>query len=288
MRLVVKKDGHAVNELMFAKGPIYIGRHTHSQVLLSDSAVSRQHAVIFFTQEENWVVEDLDSANKTYLNDKPIHKAEIKTGDIVRISDFIIEIDLNEQSDAEEKTDLADTLTTAMRGPQIIARELDSPQAPPIRMPAKRTADFLKATKAIAQAGTLDEVLISLLDIMAEQFDAFHAWVALRSQPSGPMTSHAGKKRDGSALRLDKIKLSKNINQAVEKNEFLLFLFSRDPNQPKKGDLRSAVIAPVMGGDGCFGLFYVDNAIDDEHYSLSDLDYLMLLGIHTAARLETL
>jgi len=233
VRLVVKKDDRAVNELRFAKGPIYIGRHTHNQVFLSDPAVSRQHAVIFCTPEGNWVVEDLDSANKTYLNDKPVHKAEIKTGDIVRISDFIIEIGLNEQSDTGEKTDLADTLTTAMRGPQIIARELDSPQAPPIRMPAKRTTDFLKATKAIAQAGTLDEVLISLLDIMAEQFDAFHAWVALRSQPSGPMTSHAGRKRDGSSLQLDKIKLSKNINQAVEKNDFLLFLFSRDPNQPR-------------------------------------------------------
>jgi hypothetical protein len=31
---------------------------------------------------------------------------------------------------------------------------------------------------------------------------------------------------------------------------------------------------------------YVDNAMDHEHYSLSDLDYLMLLAIHTAAIVE--
>jgi hypothetical protein len=41
-----------------------------------------------------------------------------------------------------------------------------------------------------------------------------------------------------------------------------------------------------MDPTGCFGVLYVDNAMDHEQYNLSDLDYLMLLAISTAAILE--
>jgi hypothetical protein len=48
-----------------------------------------------------------------------------------------------------------------------------------------------------------------------------------------------------------------------------------------KGRIRSAIVAAIMRPTGCFGVLYVDNAMIHEHYSLSDLDYLMLM--HTAA-----
>jgi hypothetical protein len=47
--------------------------------------------------------------------------------------------------------------------------------------------------------------------------------------------------------------------------------------------IRSAMIAAVMRPTGCFGVLYVDNAMKEKHYSLSDLDYLMLVAMHTAA-----
>ena len=47
--------------------------------------------------------------------------------------------------------------------------------------------------------------------------------------------------------------------------------------------IRSAIIAPVVGPDGAFGVLYIDNAMNREYYTLSDLDYSMLLAIHTAA-----
>jgi hypothetical protein len=48
------------------------------------------------------------------------------------------------------------------------------------------------------------------------------------------------------------------------------------------------MIAAVVGPAGCYGVLYVDNAMMHEHYSLSDLDYLMLLAMHTAAVLKRL
>lgn len=284
MRLVVKKGGRTVNEFGFSRGPIYIGRSSDSQVFLPDRTVSRQHAVIFATKDGRWMVEDLDSANKTYLNDEAVHKAEIKTGDCLRITDFTIEINLEEGAGADKPIHLEDTLTTTSREPQIIVRRLDAEHAPDIRLPARRAKDFIEATEAICRANGLDEVLGVLLNIALRQFDANKSWCALRNESSGPMTCHAGKSRDGGAVEISEIKLNEKISQAVEKCQFLLLpQVSAHIEEAKIG---SAMIAPVMDPAGCFGVLYIDNAREQERYSLSDLDYLMLLAIHTAAILE--
>ena len=296
MRLVVKKDSQTVNEFRFDRGPVYIGRHEHSQVFLPDRAVSRQHAAVFATQDGKWVVEDLDSANKTFLNDKAIHKAEIKTGDCIRIGIFTIEINLEAEADTDVPIHLEDTLIPQAQKPapastastasarEVIVRRPDIVHAPDINLPARRVKDFLQATEAICKANGPDEVLKALLSITLRHFKAYHSWCALRNQPEGPMTAHAGKCRDGHAVQLNKIKLNEKITQAIDKKEFLLFPRVSAPKDAEK--VRSAMIAPIIDPDGCFGVWYVDNAMEHGYYSLSDLDYLMLLAIHTAAIVE--
>jgi pSer/pThr/pTyr-binding forkhead associated (FHA) protein len=284
MHLVVKQKGRTISELRFSEGPIYIGRHIHSQVFLPDRAVSRQHAAIFTTADGKWMVEDLDSANKTYLNDKAVHKAEIKSGDRLRISDFTIEIHLEADTDADKKIHLEDTLVTTSPKPQIIVRKPDAEHAPDIRLPAKRTKDFLQATEVICKAGGPHEILEALLNITLNQFSASRAWCALRNEPAGPMTSHTGKTSTGQQVEISDIKLGSKIAQSVEKAQFLLL--PQVPVQMEQQGILSAMIAPIMDPTGCFGVIYVDNATDQEPYTLSDLDYLMMLAIHTAAILE--
>ena len=282
MRLVVKQQGGSTSELQFNRGPIHIGRGTDSQVFLPDRKVSRQHAVIFSTPQGKWIVEDLDSANKTHLNDKAIHKAEIKTGDKIRIAAFTIEVDLEGAAETDKPTHLEDTLVTTSREPQVITRDFHIEHAADIRFRAARAKDFVEATEAICKAGGADAVLRTLLTIMFRQFNAYQAWCALRNEPDGPMTSHSGKRRDGQSVSLNDIELNEKITHAVEKGVFLLF----PKGSGTKAAIGSAMIAPVIDPDGCFGAIYVDNAPDDPPYNLSDLDYLMLLAIHTAAILE--
>jgi len=234
------------------------------------------------------MVEDLDSANKTYLNDEAVHKVEIKTGDCLRIVDYTIEVNLEEVSEEEKPIELEDTLTVTARGPQMIERQLTTPDAPPIRLPAKRVAEFLEATEAIGKANNLDELLLALLDITSKQLGTYHAWCALRNGATGPMTCHAGRNRDGQPMEMSDIKFNEKITESIEKDQYLLYIFSRDMTVEKKIQVRSIVIAPVLSRGGCFGVLYANNTFRDDHYSLSDLDYLMLLGIHTAAVIEKL
>jgi GAF domain-containing protein len=99
------------------------------------------------------------------------------------------------------------------------------------------------------------------------------------------MTYQAGKNRTGQKVALSDIKLQRKIAQAVEKGQFLVL--PRVSAQVEEEEaIRSALIATIMRPNGCFGVLYIDNAIKDKHYSLSDLDYLMLVAMHTAAVLR--
>jgi hypothetical protein len=245
--------------------------------------------VINSTDEGRWAIEDMGSSNKTYLNDKAIDKAEIKHGDCLRITDFLIEIIFEEQAGEEMPIQPEDTLQleAALATPkhETVVRRPDAQHAPAMRLAAKRLTDFSKATERIFDAGTLDELLLTLLDITLEQFNAYHVWCALRTQPAGPMICHGGKRRDGSPVQLSELQLGDKITQAVEKGQF--FVLPRVSAQMEaKERIRSAMVAAVMRQSGCFGVLYVDNAMIHEHYSLSDLDYLMLIAMHTAAILK--
>ena len=350
MRLVVKQKGQEDRKFDFAEGPVKIGRRGSNEVTLPDRSVSKHHAAFLTDETGKWIVKDLGSANKTYLNSSVITQAEIKTGDSIRISDFTLEITLDGSFAPEAETETETAADTAAEldaeldakftaelaaetavepaaetsaatetdtaqesaapaaetdaeqesaapaattvgfssGPQIVVRKPDAVQAPPIRFPAKRADDFIILTRAVRKAESLDKLLLELLNITSTQCDAFRGWCALRSDPNGPMTCHAGKHRNGQAIELEDLDLKDKINEAIEKNEFLLFVFSRVPGQKKGTGTRSVMIAPITNHAGCFGVIYIDNALGDEHYSLSDLDYLMMVAIHTASILEKL
>ncbi len=290
MRLILKQKDGSTKEFQFTEGPISIGRAADSHIFLPDRMVSRQHAVILSTDEDKWMIEDLDSASKTYLNDKAIHKSEIKDGDCIRIADCIIEFNPEKDVKAEKELHEADTSFNVEAGlatPQheTVVRKPDASHAPAMRLAARRLTDFSQATETICDAGSLEELLVTLLNTMLKQFSAFHVWCALREQPSGPMTYHAGKRRDGKAVDQSEIKLMDKIEQAIVKGQSMV-LPRVAAGLEEKERIRSAMIAPIIRPGGCYGVLYVDNAMVHKHYSLSDLDYLMLLAMHTAAVLK--
>ncbi len=290
MRLILKQNDGSTKEFQFAEGPVSIGRAADSHIFLPNKMVSRQHAVIHNTDENKWVIEDLDSASKTYLNDKAIHKSIIKAGDCIRIAEFTIEFNPKEQAESDKGIHNADTsfeVEAGLATPQheTVVRKPDASHAPAMRLAARRLTDFSQATEIICDAGSIEVLLVTLLNTMLKQFSAFHVWCALREQPSGPVTYHAGKRRDGKAVDQSEIKLMDKIEQAIVKGQSMV-LPRVAAGLEEKERIRSALIAPIIRPGGCYGVLYVDNAMVHKHYSLSDLDYLMLLAMHTAAILK--
>lgn len=289
MRLVVSRKKSVLREFITQKKSITIGRLPECDLHLRDGAISRHHAVITAEDNGRWIFEDLDSANKSYINGNAVTKVEIHDGDAIRIADFDIICYLEEPKHSDKSVKADDTLRleAALTTPkhETVVRKLDARHAPAMRLAAKRLIDFAQATEALSEADSLDKVIVTLIDTVLKQFSAFNVWCALREQPTGPMIYNAGKRRDGRNIDITDLQLQDKIKESI-KRKVSMVLPSVSAQMEQKDRIRSALIAPIMRKKGCYGIIYVDNAMVHEHYALSDLDYLIFIATHTAAILK--
>ena len=282
MRLFISLGESSVNELKFDLGPIYIGRQMGSQVFLPDNAVSRQHAVFYTTKDGAWIIEDLGSSNKTYLNSQAIHKTELKHNDVIRIADFLIRVSLEDDEDQNRKIEMEDTLIgtdhAIRRELHTVERNLDAGDAPPVKFPAKQMKHYHEALQAVCEQKSLDKLYQSTMDILFRQFKAMNTWMAFRKNPSGPMDIQNGRKLTTEHIERQDLAIPASLAEAMEKNKYLLI--HQLPRQIANRGIRSVIIAPIMVGKDCHGVVYISNSKEHPHYGLQDLDYLILLTIN--------
>ncbi len=82
--------GTNAGELCRLDGPeTILGRGTQASVRLSDDGISRRHARIVRSKGQ-LVVEDLGSANGTFVNDEPVMSQVLKEGDKIRLGSTIV------------------------------------------------------------------------------------------------------------------------------------------------------------------------------------------------------
>jgi pSer/pThr/pTyr-binding forkhead associated (FHA) protein len=67
-----------------------IGRAPDNEIVIDDETASIYHALITARQkaggkDEEFILEDLDSTNHTYVNNQEIHSHPLRNGDIIRI-----------------------------------------------------------------------------------------------------------------------------------------------------------------------------------------------------------
>lgn len=87
LRLINKNDGFRfmVQEYYFLLEKNTIGRDEKNTISINDKYLSKFHARIL-QDEDMYFLEDLNSANGTYLNDERIVDAiELKSGDVIRL-----------------------------------------------------------------------------------------------------------------------------------------------------------------------------------------------------------
>ncbi|MFC1652529.1 FHA domain-containing protein [Planctomycetota bacterium] len=197
MRLTITQNGKQVHEAEFVKGPIHIGRHSQSQVFLASPSVSRQQAVLYLTEEGQWMIKDLQSANKTHVNGQPITEKALQAGDHIKVGDYLINFDVAKEKQGGQPVHLEDTHAPVADQPKMIVRELDNNLAPAIRVPARRARDLQELLNKATKGGTSEETLKVLLDVLIDQFQAHRVWCAFRLDPEGfaedePGRTHLG------------------------------------------------------------------------------------------------
>jgi pSer/pThr/pTyr-binding forkhead associated (FHA) protein len=90
--LVVVEGPDKDREFILLPCQMRIGRHPDNHIYLSDSLVSRRHAVLDYDRKlRKYLLVDLQSTNGTYLNDRRIEKGFLSPGDRIRVGGSVLE-----------------------------------------------------------------------------------------------------------------------------------------------------------------------------------------------------
>jgi len=112
--LVQISDSGAGLKLPIEKQQIQIGRDENCDISLDDELVSKHHAVleVILTPDDNrieYMMQDLNSTNHTYVNDERIDLCRLKDGDIIRIGKSNFRFEDEAKGDLEETAKLHKT-----------------------------------------------------------------------------------------------------------------------------------------------------------------------------------
>lgn len=97
MLLRQKDDNSILIEL--ANGEVILGRSIESTVVINDPTVSARHARIYTYLSVSYI-EDLNSSNGTFVNDKPVKKHILKRGDVIRLGKYRLVVDQRKPAQA--------------------------------------------------------------------------------------------------------------------------------------------------------------------------------------------
>jgi pSer/pThr/pTyr-binding forkhead associated (FHA) protein len=106
-KLIIKFNDVVIDQIVLKQGDMNVGRRPGSEVLLDNMAVSGNHASIFTIGEDSFV-QDLNSTNGTFVNNKRIVKHHLENGDVVTIGNHSLTY-LNEKA-AKGGADFAKTV----------------------------------------------------------------------------------------------------------------------------------------------------------------------------------
>jgi diguanylate cyclase (GGDEF)-like protein len=87
--LVVLQGQRLGQRIDIGDAPLVIGRAPECEFQILERSVSREHSKIW-REPSGYRVKDLDSTNKTFLNDQPIIEAELKDGDHITIGSCVL------------------------------------------------------------------------------------------------------------------------------------------------------------------------------------------------------
>lgn len=89
-KLFLRFEEKVLREVTLTRGVVTIGRQPDNLVCIDNPIVSGYHAKIYW-ENERYFLEDIESFNGTYLNNRRIGKAALSDGDVVLIGKHVIE-----------------------------------------------------------------------------------------------------------------------------------------------------------------------------------------------------
>jgi pSer/pThr/pTyr-binding forkhead associated (FHA) protein len=139
LKIRLSLKGRPIRTYVFNQDCVAIGRNPEADVHLDNEGISRDHLKIERTPG-GFLAEDLNSANGTFVNDRPIKKQYLQHEDVIRIGKFSLWVSLEEDRRASAAHNPAmqagtmggtTVLTTSELQEMMAAARQSEPEPPP-------------------------------------------------------------------------------------------------------------------------------------------------------------
>lgn len=105
--LVITHGEGVGRQIELREQPMIVGRASECEIRLMNRAVSRLHCRVWKDQSGYWL-RDLNSTNKTYLNDRPIVEARLKDQDLIMVGGTTLRFIERSEVQEEARNELFD------------------------------------------------------------------------------------------------------------------------------------------------------------------------------------
>jgi FHA domain len=137
-KLVIKFNDTVIDQIVLKPGDMNIGRRPGSDILLDNMAISGNHASIFTIGEDSFI-QDLNSTNGTFVNNKRITKHHLQNGDVISIGNHTLSY-INENA-AKGSANLAKTVIISPHQQEGLLAEAATKTPPPAPAPKPVTRE---------------------------------------------------------------------------------------------------------------------------------------------------
>jgi two-component system, NtrC family, response regulator HydG len=271
---------------------VVIGRDTTAGLCIADASVSRRHSKIE-KQENEFVINDLDSLNGTFINDVPVKTRRLQHGDRLRIgeSQFLFLLHDGDGVTTSSRVQLHDQNVES--GSTIQLRFDDA-----LYLMARDLSALMKIATTINAIHGLQELQKTLLELLFEVVPARQGAILLADGTSGEFDSLFGIDR----FRGDDetIKVSRTIARQVMRDRAALLASNpaTDPLLATESMISTqpgaVLCVPLMMRDRPLGVIYLDTKephvqIDQNHLQLvTAIAGIAAVAIENARHIEWL
>jgi diguanylate cyclase (GGDEF)-like protein len=109
-KLVITQGEGVGREIELRDTPLIVGRSSESDLRLLNRAVSRLHCRVWRDATGYWL-RDLNSTNRTYLNERPVVEARLKDDDLIMVGGTVMQFAQQREVDGETQSQLYDLVT---------------------------------------------------------------------------------------------------------------------------------------------------------------------------------
>jgi serine phosphatase RsbU (regulator of sigma subunit)/pSer/pThr/pTyr-binding forkhead associated (FHA) protein len=294
--LLVLKGNNQGQRVPLSTDKSVLGRNPDCQVVISGTAVSREHAQIVYVQGK-FYIEDKQSRNGTFVNNQQISgRTLLHEGDRIKICDALFTFhDVgpakpplpSEPADEPEPDDSESSSTVEAMVSGVGSNLLLEAQ------PSEKLAALLEISTDLRNTLELDPLLPKIVDSLFQLFrQADRGFIILREEGSGRLIPKVIKTRRANAE--SNARFSRSIvKQCLETVQAFLIddaaTDSRFGLSQSVADfrIRSVMCAPLCTADGkAFGVIQVDTQDRSKKFVQDDLSFLVGVSNQAAIVLE--